>query len=118
MSSEVEQSLSHPSTRRMIIRTSAKMAYAAPLVAASMRLSAARASVAVSGGAGSACTTETIGAGCTPPYGGGGAGVCQSDGRCCVPPDQFAGRLNGECLVANCCNADTCDFAEGLCNRF
>jgi hypothetical protein len=116
MSFEVKPSQS--TSRRTIVKTSAKLAYAAPLVATSMRLSSARASVTVSGGGASACTVETVGAACTPPYGGGGAGVCQSDGRCCVPPDQFAGRLEGSCIAANCCEITTCAFNDGLCNRF
>ena len=43
MSSEVDLSLSHRTSRRTIVRTGAKLGYAAPLVAASMHVHAASA---------------------------------------------------------------------------
>ena len=50
MSFEVEPSLSQSTSRRAIIRTGARLAYAAPLVAASMHVHGASASPVVSGG--------------------------------------------------------------------
>jgi hypothetical protein len=50
MSFEVEPSLSRSTSRRTIVRTGAKLAYAAPLVAASMRMQSAGANGVISGG--------------------------------------------------------------------
>ena|SRR5215218_8815188 len=96
--------LTTPTTRRTVVRTGAKLAYAAPLVATSLTLSVTNAA-AISPtclGRNVACasTADTC---CDEGY------VCGNDGVICGQPLACCGRTGAACTVeCDCCGELLC----------
>src|SRR3712207_1968857 len=95
-SDDLATRLAAPATRRSVVRTGAKLAYAAPLVAASMKLGSRSAEAAiVSGGGtlcgGAPCVGACIGTTCYPVAVGP---ACQRETDC----DPRRACINGLCV--------------------
>lgn len=85
---DMAEKLTDTTTRRTIVKTGAKLAYAVPVVAATTRLSGGSAVAA------------------SPPCGGGG--VCKVDQDCCAGETC----IGGICSVANCEGRTCGNFAQ------
>jgi hypothetical protein len=111
----VVEQLQAPTTRRTVIQTGAKMAYAAPLIAASFKLSASAVGAqAVSGGPNPECAGATCATYDNFPCSTDPDCVCAatSVGGLCVPGSTSCGVVgpcdNGACPDGSVCVYDSC----------
>jgi len=124
---ELTDQLATSTTRRTIVKTGAKLAYAAPIVAATMKLSAGGAAAAVSDGGNQACNTFVCGNGpcasrpdiqpfadcfCFEVAETPGQGVCLSNFPCAGTQICTA---SSECNLGETCVVNTCCGPEGHC---
>lgn len=118
----IGEHLQHSTTRRTVVKTGAKLAYAAPIVAASFSLASQRAAAAVSGAnpnpecAAATCTTfvecSSTNADCVCTSTSSGGGFCvPGSTSCTVTGDCGAGfscPADNVCVVDTCCGRPVC----------
>jgi hypothetical protein len=113
---DLEDRTSNATTRRTIVKTGVKLAYTAPIVAASFKLRNASAQAAMSGGGNQPCQTFVCGNGpcaergdidcfCFELTEDPGKGLCLSDFLCdsVSPCDTTADCPSGSTCVTNTC---------------